>query len=114
MVDRIVAILAGFVLTAHAALATDVIYGCANKKTGHIRSVALSTPKCSANDTLVSWNQMGHRARRATRAILVFRDRRERRWSSRTPPVRSSARSPHFRASVKCLTTPSAQGPTIS
>jgi hypothetical protein len=35
------------------------IYGCANNRTGRIRSIALASPRCGASETLVSWDQVG-------------------------------------------------------
>jgi hypothetical protein len=46
-------------MAQHAAAGS--IYGCANNRTGRIRSIALASPKCGTSETLISWNQIGPR-----------------------------------------------------
>jgi len=52
-------VLAGVVLTATIPGPSGVIYGCYNKSGGAIRVIDNAVTQCSANETQLTWNQVG-------------------------------------------------------
>src|SRR5439155_9103021 len=52
-------LLAVMALAFAARVQAGTIYGCANARTGRLRSVGLNPPNCKPTEALTSWQQQG-------------------------------------------------------
>ncbi len=59
MSRRLVFVLVALTVCAARPATSDVVYGCVNKRTGRVRSIGLTPPRCATAETPTSWNQEG-------------------------------------------------------